>query len=243
MGHFVKSFIVSLNFLTIFSFEKASFSELKEVGQASWTFPLVGAFVGIILVITSLALNFVFPHNVSALITVGLWIFVTGGLHLDGWTDCWDAFGAAVTRERRLEIIKDSRLGSFGAMALFILLGLKVSCISTGLVSSSELLLACVIGRSFMVCGFRSCVCMKPGMAASFTSGIDARTYGIVWLLSLPFAIIAGIDGIIALAVAYLGLVFFRRFAENKLGFINGDVLGATCELSETLVLITVCWR
>lgn len=84
---------------------------------------------------------------------------------------------------------------------------------------------------------------MKPGMAASFTSGIDARTYGIVWLLSLPFAIIAGIDGIIALAVAYLGLVFFRRFAENKLGFINGDVLGATCELSETLVLITVCWR
>lgn len=243
MGNFFKSFFVSLNFLTIFSFEKASFSELKEVGQASWTFPLAGAFVGIILVVTSLAVNFFLPHNVSAMITVGLWIFVTGGLHLDGWTDCWDAFGAAVTRERRLEIIKDSRLGSFGAMSLFILLGLKVSCISTGLVSSFELLLACVVGRSLMVCGFSNCACMKPGMAASFTSGIDTRTYGIVWLLTLPFAVITGIDGIIALAAAYWGLFFFRRFAENKLGFINGDVLGATCELSETLVLITVCWR
>lgn len=241
--YFVKSFVISLNFLTIFSIGKNPFSELNEVGKASWAFPLVGAFIGLILALTQYIAGYFLPLGVTAIVTVAMWIFVTGGLHLDGWADCWDAFGASVTRERRLEIIKDSRLGSFGAMALFILLGLKVASISTGLVNSYELILACVVGRSILVVGFRNCCSFKPGMAELFAAGIDPRTYNIVWLVTLPFIMMTGINGIIAIALTYLGAIIFKRFAEAKLGFVNGDVLGASCELSETLVLISVCWR
>ncbi|MDD3472397.1 MAG: adenosylcobinamide-GDP ribazoletransferase [Syntrophaceae bacterium] len=242
MGQTTNSFLIALNFLTVFNFGKGSFSSLKDVGRSSWAFPLVGIFIGVILVVAQVIANYFVPLGVAALLTVGVWIFVTGGLHLDGWSDCWDAFGASVSKDRRLEILKDSRLGSFGAMSLFILLGLKVSCLSSGLVSYLELILAAALGRSVLVICFRHCEHTSPGMAHSFITGIDSRAYGFMWFALLPVVIICGIDGIISTFAAIAATFLFKRIAESKLGLINGDVLGASCELTETIVLITSCW-
>lgn len=174
---------------------------------------------------------------------MGLWIFLTGGLHLDGWTDCCDALGATVSQERRAEIIKDSRLGSFGAMGLFLMLGLKVACLSTGLIGFSGLVLATVLGRSVMVIGFKNCSSMRPGMAMAYISGIDSRSYILTWILILPFAMVNGAGGMMAVILACSVVWGFREFASKKLGFVNGDVIGASCELSETFVLIALNWR
>ncbi|MGD9818621.1 MAG: adenosylcobinamide-GDP ribazoletransferase [Desulfomonilaceae bacterium] len=242
MGQTNNSFLIALNFLTVFNFGRSSFPSLEDVGRSSWTFPLVGIFIGVILVLAQVITSYFVPLSIAALLTVGVWIFVTGGLHLDGWSDCWDAFGASVSKDRRLEILKDSRLGSFGAMSLFILLGLKVACLSSGLVSYLELILATALGRSALVICFRHCEHTSPGMARSFITGIDSRTYGFMWLVILPVVIICGIDGIISTLAAIAAIFLFKRIAESKLGLINGDVLGASCELTETIVLITSCW-
>lgn len=212
------------------------------MGRSAWAFPAVGIVLGLLLFYVNWLGLLILPAGVSAVITVSVWIYLTGGLHLDGWTDCWDALGASVSSERRLAILKDSRLGSFGAMALFVILGLKVACIGSGLVSLSELLLACVTGRSLMVIGFMNTVGLKPGMAQSFLSGVDGNICKYVWLLTLPFVFIAGITGFIAFGAAFLGIQFFKSLARSRFGFINGDVLGASCELSETIVLIAACW-
>lgn len=239
----IRAFFISLSFLTIFNFGKTSLSDMTEVGRSSWSFPVVGALLGLALFFCNWILARFLPLSVSAFITVGLWVFFTGGLHLDGWTDCWDALGAAVSAERRAEIMKDSRLGSFGAMGLFLILGLKAACLSSGFIGLCGFLLATVAGRALIITGFRNCCFIKPGMAQSFAAGIDSRTYNLTWILTLAFAILSGVTGIVALLVAF-GVVFvFRRFAEAKLGFINGDVMGASCELSETMVLIALNWR
>ena len=239
----IRSFLVSLNFLTVFSFGKATFSDLGEVGRSSWCFPFVGLIIGSILFLSNWFIGLFLQANIAAFITVGVWILLTGGLHLDGWTDCCDAMGAAVSQERRAEIIKDSRLGSFGAMGLFLILGLKVACLSTSLIGFSGLVLATVLGRSIMVIGFRNYASMKPGMAMSFTSGIDSSSYNLTWILILPFAMLVGIAGMMAVLLAVSVVWAFRGFACKKLGFVNGDVIGASCELSETLVLIALNWR
>lgn len=241
--HIFKSLNVALGFLTIISFGKNPFSELREVGKAAWAFPVVGLLLGSVLALIYFLFEPFLPPGVVALIVVGSWIFLTGGLHLDGWTDCWDAFGASVTKERRREILKDSRLGAFGAMALFLILGLKIACLASGLVSYAELMLAAVTGRSLLIAGFKNYGSMNPGMASSFASGVDSSTYMCVWVLTLPVVLMCGLVGIAAFLAACVGVIFFRRFAEKKLGFINGDVLGASCELSETLVLIVASWR
>ncbi len=92
---------------------------------AAW-FPLVGVFVG---GVGAVCYRFVVPHlgrSLAALIVVLVMIVVTGGLHEDGLADCADAFGGGWTREDRLRILKDSRIGSFGAIALVLSLGARV---------------------------------------------------------------------------------------------------------------------
>ncbi len=243
MEGLIRSFLVSLNFLTVFNFGKVSFADLEEVGRSSWCFPLVGLLIGSGLFWSSWIIGCFLPQTIVSLITVGLWIFITGGLHLDGWTDCCDASGAAVSKERRAEIIKDSRLGSFGAMGLFLILGLKVACLSTEMVGLSGFVLAAVTGRSMMIIVFKNCCSMKTGMAKSFTAGIDSLSYNLAWIFTLLFAMLLGVTGIIAAGLAYFCVLAFRQFAERRLGFVNGDVMGASCELSETVVLIALNWR
>ncbi len=199
--------------------------------------------LGLILFLFHWIFNSFLPIGVGAVLTVGLWIFLTGGLHLDGWTDCCDAMGAAVSQERRAIILKDSRLGSFGAMGLFLILGTKVACLCAGPIGLSGFLLAGVAGRGLMTLASKNCFFIKPGMAQLFIAGVDSKTYYITWILTILFAIVAGVAGMLSLLVAYVGALCFRKFAENRLGFVNGDVMGATCELSEAIVLVALCWR
>jgi cobalamin synthase len=78
-------------------------------------------------------------------------------------------------------------------------------------------------------------------MAAQFISALDRRTVTWAAVLGLAPALIAGLTGIVAVAAACLGAFWFIRFAESRLNAINGDVIGAVCELSEAIVLVVAC--
>ena len=197
--------------------------------------------IGAVLVVAHFALAAVLPGLVAGTLLVGVWVVITGGLHLDGWTDCWDSLAASVPPERRREILKDSRLGTFGAVALILLLAVKITVVGREDLSPIILFLAPIMGRGIMVTGVSGARHPGEGMAGMFLSGVDANVVGWAWLIGVCPVLIAGWTGILAAAAAYVGAVWFRRFAESRLETINGDVIGGMCELCETLFLVGVC--
>jgi adenosylcobinamide-GDP ribazoletransferase len=238
-----RSFQIALAFLTVFKSRIDPSPDMAEVGASAWAFPLVGAILGIILVLAGSVLSVFLPVLPAAVLLVALWVVLTGGLHLDGWTDCWDALAASVPAERRFEILKDSRLGTFGALALILLIALKIGAVGSGHVPTLLLFLAPVIGRATMVVASPGGLHRGDGMAAQFLSGLDPRIVRWAAVLGFAPALLAGWKGALAVAVAYVGALWFRRFAEFRLQTFNGDVIGAMGEFSEVLVLLAACVR
>jgi len=234
---------IALGFLTVFRIRIHPPPDMVEVGASSWAFPVVGALLGIILVFADSMLSAVLPPVPAAVLLVALWVVLTGGLHLDGWTDCWDAVAASVPAERRFEILKDSRLGTFGALALILLIALKIGAVGSGQVPTILLFLAPVIGRAAMVVASPGAPHRGDGMAYQFLTGLDSRTVRWAAVLGFAPALLAGWQGALAVAVAYVGSLWFRRFAEFRLQTFNGDVIGAMGEFSEALVLLAACVR
>ncbi len=238
-----RSIEIAFQFLTIFKVRLDPSADLQEAGRSAWAFPIVGACIGLLLVVTHSVLSGHLPLSLVAILVVGLWVVLTGGLHIDGWTDCWDALAATVSPERRFEILKDSRLGTFGALALILLLAVKIAAVAQADFPLIMLFLAPIMGRGLMVVTVYGSGHRGEGIAAQFLSGMDRHVVRWVAILGLGPALLAGWTGIWALVVAYLGAVCFRRFAQARLGTINGDVVGAICELTEALVLLIACIR
>lgn len=197
--------------------------------------------MGVLLVVLRMLLADHLSPLLVAILVMGFWIFLTGGLHLDGWTDCWDALAASVSQERRMQILKDSRMGTFGALGLILLLAVKAGSLADEQLSIPVLFAAPVVGRGFMAFSSYGSRHRGEGMAAMFLEGVDKNSAWRALGLALAASALAGWTGIIAAGVAYASAVWFMRFAESRLTAINGDVLGAVCEFSETVFLLICC--
>ena len=137
-------------------------------------YPLIGLVIGMILVAAHFLFRLALPNLVAAVIIVALWAILTGGLHLDGFTDACDALFAATTRERRLEILRDVHLGSFGAAGLIILLMLKAASIANA-TTLAPIFLAPILGRWAMTLAVLYPPVRKEGMAVLFRAGLTRR--------------------------------------------------------------------
>ena len=184
----------------------------------------------------------ILPPLVSAALIVVTWAVLTGGLHLDGWADCCDALPATVTRERRLEILKDPRLGSFGGIGLVLLLMCKFAAVASLPQASAALILAPILGRWAIVNVAAAFPLARPdGMAAHFRAGLARRE--LTWV-ALTVALVCGAvgwGGLMAFVATVLTAALMGRWATSRLGGVTGDVYGATCELVEAVVLVLAC--
>jgi adenosylcobinamide-GDP ribazoletransferase len=239
----LRAFEVSLAFLTVLRIRVEPPADLEEVGRCSWAFPLAGAAIGAALAAVWWLIDGNFPASVSAVLIVGLWAVLSGGLHMDGWTDCWDALAATVPPQRRHEILKDPRLGTFGALGLFLLVAAKASALVGPAGAAGVLIIAPMVGRASMVLAAGNARHSGDGMAAAFITGVETATTTRAALIGFAPTVLLGWRGILAAAAAWLAMLWFRRFAEARLGGVNGDVLGAVCELSEAVFLIVICMR
>lgn len=239
----LRAFEIALGFLTIFKTRLEHVPNMAEVGKSAWAFPVAGGVIGALLLVAHFIMAGHLPAVIAAILVVALWVVLTGGLHLDGWTDCWDALAASVSPERRFEILKDSRLGAFSALALVILLALKIAAVAQPNLPLFMIFLSPVIGRSIMVAVGYGSRHRGQGMAALFLSGLDNRAVRWACIVGFAPALLAGWKGILAVVAAYFSALWFRGFAEKRLGSINGDVLGAICELSEMVVLVIACLK
>ncbi|MCA1959230.1 MAG: adenosylcobinamide-GDP ribazoletransferase [Desulfomonile sp.] len=239
----LRSFETAFGFLTVFRVPVDPPPTMGDVGRSATAFPLVGMFLGLVLLIAWWFLADHFPPIVAAVLVVALWVVLTGGLHLDGWTDCCDALATALPPERRFEILKDSRLGAFGALGLFLLLVLKIGAVAYDALPASMLFLAPVAGRATLVLAASSARHSGQGMAAEFIWGMSHNSVLAAGIILGVCALFAGWAGIVAAGLSYAAVMAFRRMAEDRLGAVNGDVLGACCEIAEVVVLTVACWR
>lgn len=207
-------------------------------------FPVVGLILGVCCAAGYQLAVQVLPVSISILIGMTILIFLTGAFHIDGFADTADAIYSARTRERMLEIMKDSRVGTNGAIAIVLDLAFRY----IGLWNLSEMfhmemwkvfLLLPVAGK------------MVQGLVGY--KGVYAREKGLglfIGTLTLPRTILCGFLGILAFfvgfggkgalcAVCVMGLVFlFRKYIEGILGGLTGDIMGAANEIAEIVLLI-----
>ena len=147
MGHgFLGSLRLSLGFLTVLPVGRAGDDDAAAWRWATAWFPLVGLVVGALLYA---GMVLPLPPLARAALVLALWIGATGGLHEDGWMDCLDAAFAPVTRDRRLEILKDPHMGAHGVTGGIVLLLLRFGALTT--VPAAAVLVAPVVGRWAMV--------------------------------------------------------------------------------------------
>ena len=123
--------ILAFTLLTRLPMPPASRGDNDALAAAIWAYPLVGAFVGFLGgSMFLIARHFGLPPDVASWIALATIIFATGCFHEDGLADFWDGIGGGHTVERKLEIMRDSRIGSYGATALILMFGVRVALIS-----------------------------------------------------------------------------------------------------------------
>jgi adenosylcobinamide-GDP ribazoletransferase len=167
---------------------------------------------------------------------------ISGALHLDGLADTADGIFSHRPRERILEIMKDSRIGVMGVLALLFCILLKIAGVA-GIIQSEKLIwliLAPTLGRTALVIGlvFISHVPSEKTLAEQF---YQRGKYFLLLFCPLPFAIIFYMNWVFALVSMFiftLLLIGLLLFFKSKLGGITGDTLGAKTEIIETLFLL-----
>ncbi len=214
------------------------------IGGAAWAFPIVGIVVGLVGgVVYGLAYRLGLPFWPAAALCVAATMMLTGCLHEDGLADTVDGFGGGQTRERKLDIMRDSRIGTYGVCALVIAILLRTSALA--LIGAAGPVTAALIaahgaGRAVMP----ALMALLPpvrhdGLSASagqppLGNVAAAAGFGVVILflcLGLGHGLVALI--VLAIAAALMGWV-----SANQIGGQTGDVLGAIEQVSEIVVLL-----
>lgn len=238
----VNEFALALSFLTILPVSPKT-PALLQLGQAARFFPLVGLLVGALLTSAHFVFSSFFNPLLAATLTIGLWAVLTGGLHLDGLADCCDGLLAAVAPERRLEIMRDPRVGAFGAVGLSLFLIAKITALAT-LPSSSMLLAvygAAIFSRWLIVLVAQQPLARTSGLAEEFRHGLSRETFLLASLLPAAFLLfgVVEIRVLVAGVLAYGSAWLMGRLARVRLGGVTGDVLGLTVEVAELVFLLT----
>jgi adenosylcobinamide-GDP ribazoletransferase len=236
---------LAVGFLTIIPvIDNRRASETAVATSFEW-FPMVGFMLGLALCGEDLILSYAFGQVMRSVLVVLSLTVITGAVHLDGLADTADALGAGRNRERALEILQDSRIGTFGAIAIFFDLVLKILALSTlaGSARYFALILAPGLARYAMVMIARRIDYLRSDGAGSTLLADAGHRWPqckLVFILPLIFVVAAKFQGAKALIVAIAVVIAMRWFYRRWLGGVTGDLIGACGELVETAVLVAL---
>lgn len=230
------SALVALGFLTRLPVPWRGRLDAGALARAAVWFPLVGALVGAIAGGTRLLADLALPPQAATVLALAASVLVTGGLHEDGLADTADAFGAHVSRERRLEIMRDPRVGTFGVLALLLAMLGAWSLLSS--LDGSDFLTAAVLGhvlsRWAMLVHAATTPPARQGGAGSLLRvrlpALAAATF-LAALLSVAVATPTVAAG--SAAAVLLVAVAFGAVVRRAVGGATGDTYGAVGKLTE----------
>ncbi len=246
-------------------FPMGSVAAHGQFSQSLLCLPLVGIIVGFWVGFCSGVLAFVLPPVLVGILACLSWVHITGGLHLDGVADCGDGLLVEVEREKRLRIMKEPQVGTFGLVAVFFVLACKCFALAEltaflkkdfGGVGGALVLMglcayAALLGRSMVLWAAKEKSARADGLGKAVMDMLTARerrgalafVFVVVlvsWLIGslyTPFSYYLPFAFVAALCFAFV----FIGFAKKRLGGVTGDVFGCLIESVECVVLLSFC--
>jgi adenosylcobinamide-GDP ribazoletransferase len=219
-------------------------SEAGMVAAIPW-FPAAGAIIGALLLPAGWLGGLGWGDLARAALAVVAWGAITSGLHLDGLSDTFDAVMSWRPRERKLEIMKDSRIGAMGAIALVAVLLLKVVFLAAaGPRWWQALLVAPALGRWANCYGiFWFPAAREGGLGRSFNAQVRRGDFWVASLFAAAFAaLVAGPAGLVAALLVWATSHALIRWWVGDLGGLTGDTYGALCEIGEVVAVAAISW-
>jgi adenosylcobinamide-GDP ribazoletransferase len=216
----------------------------SDVARSLAWLPLVGVGLGGAVALAARALQGRLDHGPAAVLIVAAWALATGAIHLDGLADSADALGGG-DRERRLELMRDPRLGSFGVLALVFVVVLKIALVAAVLARGHHLWLIAIPPVARAAASTLSAAlpyARVQGAGAALVSGPQrAERLAVALATAIVVALAcARLRGLLAVAAAALVALAIGRLARRCIGGVTGDVLGATIELAECAALVAL---
>lgn len=240
---FMTRFLTALAFLTRVPVRHAPCAP-EAIGRSAVFFPIIGAVLGIVNVIVLWGCQRILPPTLTAIVIVSAGILLTGALHFDGLADTADGFGGGRARDDVLRIMRDHQIGTYGAIALFMMLLLQISAIASLIerdAAARFLVVAPAASRWAMVLLGRRLPYARPdvGLGRALTDHVRNREVWASTALVLAIAtLLARGSGIVSLAVTLALTVGVGFVCWRRIGGITGDTLGANAVLCETIVLV-----
>ncbi len=242
----MRSLALALRYLTIAPIPAGAHVEPTTLGRAAPWFPVIGLAIGLVVAGTARVLDALFPPLLDALLTVTVWKLLTGGLHLDGLSDCLDGLVGRDAGDR-LRIMHDSRIGAFGVIGLILFLLLEVAAVSElPLPTRWRVLIAApALARALPpLAGWVFPAASQLGQGAMFRAGLrPAGALGALALAAVIALALLGVAGLVVFGLAAAATIALGWFATRRLGGVTGDVMGAAIEIAELIVLLMfVAW-
>jgi adenosylcobinamide-GDP ribazoletransferase len=233
------SLLTAFQFLTTFPAVIRRMFTAQELGRAVGFFPVVGLALGGVFYGLASGLRLVFPAQVAAVFVLVAWLLLTRALHFDGFLDTCDGLFGGFTPERRLEIMRDSRVGAFGVAAGGLLLLAKYAAINS-LPHLSGLLLAPVLGRWVLsIAIFAYPYAREKGLGRDMKDNVRWPQVILATVLTALAAwLFASWTGLLAVTLAGALLWLGAGFILRRISGLTGDSYGALCELAELAVLL-----
>lgn len=215
-----------------------------DLRAATVFFPAVGVVVATVAIAARAATEPILGRATATVVAVGAAIAVTGAFHEDGLADSADGLWGGWTPEQRVEIMRDSRLGTYGTLAIVLSVGLRVSLLTplTLAAFAAAEMASQILGRS---AGVAMAAVLPPvsdhGLGAKVVGPAGIVTAAVVGVTSVAAALVgAGRWWWLLLAVCVLSVALVRRIARRRLGGVTGDVLGAANQIAYVAVMATV---
>jgi len=235
-------FLIALQFLTTFPIQLKAMPSPQQNAQSLLFYPIIGLLIGLILFATAYFLNTLPIILLSTLILV-LWIWLTGGLHLDGLADTADAWvGGFGDKERTLSIMKDPACGPIGVLSLIILCLIKWSALYVLLEKKLylALILFPILGRLAPLFLFLTTEYVRAkGLGSSIAQYIPKTWAMIVFALTLLATGYFVWTGLATAIIFILTLIYLRHKFVQRIDGITGDTVGASIEIVEAVSLLS----
>ena len=235
---------VALGFSTRLLLTQGSAVAGPDLARAVWALPIAGACVGLIGALAYwLVARAGLPPQPAAALAIAATMLATGCLHEDGLADVADGFGGGTTRERKLEIMRDSRIGTYGVCALALSLLLRAGALAS-LVQPARVtfaLIAAHVGARAIVPAFMWFVPPARREGLSADAGRPAAASVIVGALLGAISVGVGLGpapGLIALVLVLVAAAIMARLSMRQIDGQTGDVLGALEQIAEILILL-----
>lgn len=235
----MKHLLTAFNLMTTIPLPASKNWQTGDSGRASIWYPFVGLVIGGLTWLMWTGMTRLFPAPVAGILTLIVWVSLTGGLHLDGLADCCDGLLASASVERRLEIMKDPRLGAFGGIGLILNLLLKAATLATltpdtslGIILAASLARWCILPAGLMPLARHS------GLGADFAAGFRRWHIFVGAIFPMGLALALGTRGVVSLLAGLVAATLVLRLAKSSIGGVTGDVFGMTVEVVETVSLL-----